>query len=445
MNFSLNKNGMFSALNRNLLSTALYSTVIRGIGPLSSLLLTLLLARMLGAAETGAFYLMVVLMTSAAIIAKFGFDTALQRFVGAAINRQDWNCITAHYIHAIKITTYISLLLTISMVFFSDWIASTLLQEPDQYDLVIWLSITIIPFSILGIHAAVLKAVGRPVWGGFIEAAALPMITITLVFLIWLSGFKLTLANIAITFFVSAICTSLLGAFLFFKYSPAVTASVTLPRKQILTSCLPLTQVELLNYAILWLPMLFLGALADTSAAGLYNIAQRLAGQLGLLLLVFSAITSPRFAAYYQSGAEEKLLALATNATRGLSLFGLPVALLFLLWPELLLGLFGEAFVAADSVLRILVLGQLVNLVTGPAGYLLAMTGNEDLLRNTLVITTLLTLLLSLLLIPAYGAIGAAWSVAIPMITQNLRICWLLQRRLGLPFFLILHPLPTRS
>jgi O-antigen/teichoic acid export membrane protein len=423
-----------------LLSTAILSTAIRGLGPLSALLLTLLLARMLGAAETGAFYLLATLMTTAAIIAKFGFDNALQRFVGPAAASNDWASVHGLYRQALRTTASLSLLLAAVMVLLSGWIASALLHQPEQQPLVFWMGLTVIPFTLLGVHAAMLKAVGRPIWGGFIEAAALPVITIVLVGLGAVEGerFTLNVNNIAFAFFLGALGATLLGGWLLLRRLPRVTTPQAMPRKVLRASCLPLTVVELLNYAILWMPMVILGAMATTSDAGLYNIAQRLAGQLGLLLLVFAAITAPRFAAHHQAGEEDQLLDLAGKATRGLSLLGLPPALLLLLWPTPFLAMFGEAFVAAEAVLRILAFGQLVNIVTGPVGYLLAMTGHERLLRNTLVITALMTLLLSLLWIPAHGAVGAAWAVAIPMIVQNLTACLLLRQRLGFPLFLLL-------
>jgi O-antigen/teichoic acid export membrane protein len=180
-----------------------------------------------------------------------------------------------------------------------------------------------------------------------------------------------------------------------------------------------------------------LPVLADSSEAGLYNICHRLAAQLGLLMIVFASITSPRFAAHSQQGDNAALAKLAGQSTRTMLYFGLPPAILLLVWSEQILGLFGSEFIGAAQTLRILVFAQLINLATGPVGYLLAMTGHECLLRNVLIATALISISLSLFLIPAYGAAGAAWSVALPMIIHNLACCLLAARRLKLPFILL--------
>ena len=46
-------------------------------------------------------------------------------------------------------------------------------------------------------------------------------------------------------------------------------------------------------------------------------------------------------------------------------------------WPGLVLAAFGAEFEGAATVVRILAVGQLVNALTGPAGYLLLLTGAQ--------------------------------------------------------------------
>jgi len=443
---SADKRHNLSSAASKLLSTAVNSMVVRGLGPASSVVLTLLLARHFGAEITGMFYLLVTLQTCAAMIARFGFDTSLQRFVGAAAAREDWALVRGVYFQALALSTALSLVLALAMSLSSFWIADTLLHQPGQGSLVIWMSVAIIPFALAGLHAAMLKALGCPIWGGFIEAAALPVLNITLLAGYWLiKPEALVIRDIAVVLFISATVTVLLGRALLLRRMPTTANHRTMPATQLLQSCVPLLQVEILNYAILWLPMLLLGVFADSASAGQYSIAQRLAGQLGLIMLVFAGMTSARFAAHYQAGEFDRMSELASRTTRGLSLLAIPMALLLLVWPQGLLGLFGEGFIAADWVLRVLVVGQLVNLMTGPGGYLLAMSGQESALRNLLSMTALLTLTLSCWLIPAFGALGAAWAAAIAMILQNLACCLLVQRRLGLPFFLFLTPVYHRS
>jgi O-antigen/teichoic acid export membrane protein len=78
----------------------------------------------------------------------------------------------------------------------------------------------------------------------------------------------------------------------------------------------------------------------------------------------------------------------------------------------LVLGLFGHEFVGAENVIRILAVGQLVNLATGSCGPMLLMTTHQSLeLRNTLT-SAVLSVVLGMLFTRPLGVVGAALATA---------------------------------
>jgi O-antigen/teichoic acid export membrane protein len=280
-----------------------------------------------------------------------------------------------------------------------------------------------------------LKALARPAWGGFFEAAVWPLLTLGLTALGLLHG-ALSPCAIALIYLLAALLAAA-GAYAAVRsHLPRGIRAAPMPARALLGSCVSLTGVELINYALLWLPFILLPALAGAEEAGLYNVSHRLAAQLGLLMLVVASITSARFADHYRQRHLIDLRRLAGRATRTMLLFGLPATIILLIWDEQILHIFGAEFVAAAGALRILLIGQLINLATGPVGYLLAMTGHERLLRNVLLATVSLLLPMALLLIPPFGATGAAIAVSTAMIFHNLLCSRLVSKRLGLPFFL---------
>jgi O-antigen/teichoic acid export membrane protein len=423
--------------SRRLFGTALSALLARTLGPASSFLLTLLLARSLGAEGSGTFFVSLTLVTTCAIFAKFGLETALQRFVGAASGRDEMSVVAGIYRQALWICSVLAVVISALGIGFAGLLAELLFHDPSQTGLIRLMAITIVPFSLLGIHAAMLKAIGRPAWGGFFEAAAWPTLTVSLV-AITLLHTPLTTHTVATAYLLAGVLALVFGYAVLKRSLPIDIPARPMAPRQLFASCLPLTGIEVINYALLWAPFLLLPMLSDSGEAGLYNVSHRLAAQLGLLMIVFASITAPRFAAHSQQGDSAALAKLAGRSTRTMLLFGLPPAIVLLLWSEQILGIFGGEFTAATQTLRILVFAQLINLATGPVGYLLAMTGHERLLRNVLITTALISVCLSLLLIPAYGAAGAAWSVALPMIIHNLACCLLAARHLNLPFILLL-------
>jgi O-antigen/teichoic acid export membrane protein len=287
----------------------------------------------------------------------------------------------------------------------------------------------------LGINAAMLKALGSPAWGGFFEAAAWPLVTLGLSGLSMIEGSPST-EVIALAYLLAAVLAAAAAHAAVRFRLPHKTKPLAMSSRTLYTSCISLTGIELINYALLWTPFMLLPALADATEAGLYNVSHRLAAQLGLLMLVVASITSARFAAHHEQQHFGDLNRLAGRATRILILLGLAPGIVLLLWSEQILAMFGAEFGAAATALRILLIGQLINLATGPVGYLLAMTGHERALRNILLATMALMLTLAVALIPAFGATGAATATAAAMVFHNLLCSYQIVSRLGLPFLL---------
>lgn len=422
---------------RRLKASTLRALAARALGPVSSFVLALMLARTLGAAGSGLFFVALTLISGLAIFAKFGLETALLRFVGAAQGHNSAAAVHGVYREALKISLALALLISGLCIALATPLARLLLDDPAQAGLLRLLGVLLVPYSLLGINAAMLKALGRPALGGFYEAAAWPVLTLATAGLAMLFG-GTSAPALALAYLAAAVVAAAAAHAALARCLPSAAAAAPRRPRGLYASCLSLTAVELINYALLWVPFVLLPALADATEAGLYNVAHRLAAQLGLLMLVLASITAARFAAHHQRRQHAELRRLAGRTTRALLLFGLPPALVLLLWAEPVLGLFGAEFTGAADVLRILVLGQLINLATGPAGYLLAMTGHERTLRNALLVSMSLMLPLAALLIPPFGAAGAAAAVAIAMALHNLVCSALVAGRLGLPVALAL-------
>jgi O-antigen/teichoic acid export membrane protein len=97
-----------------------------------------------------------------------------------------------------------------------------------------------------------------------------------------------------------------------------------------------------------------------------------------------------------------------------------PIILFIFLNSESLLRVFGYEFVNAEFSLRVLLIGQFFNILCGSVGYILMMTGNEKILRNIIISSALINIILNIILIPQFGILGAAIASAISMIIWNI-------------------------
>ena len=120
------------------------------------------------------------------------------------------------------------------------------------------------------------------------------------------------------------------------------------------------------------------------------------------------------------------------------------IALGLWLFGDVILSLFGQAFTHSNTAMHILLLGYVVNALTGPVGYVMIMTGHHVRAAQIYGGMIVVNIALNAGLIPILGIEGAAMATAITMICVNLVLCVYVWQRLGynttiLPFNLRQH------
>ncbi|MBA3428765.1 MAG: polysaccharide biosynthesis C-terminal domain-containing protein [Actinobacteria bacterium] len=91
------------------------------------------------------------------------------------------------------------------------------------------------------------------------------------------------------------------------------------------------------------------------------------------------------------------------------------------------LSFFGVGFGGGETAIRIMAVGEVVNVLTGYGGLVLVMTGNERGFTVSVVSGTIVNLALSAVLIPPLGISGAAMATATGVAVTNLwasRLVW---------------------
>jgi O-antigen/teichoic acid export membrane protein len=167
------------------------------------------------------------------------------------------------------------------------------------------------------------------------------------------------------------------------------------------------------------IPIIMLGIIGTNAATGRYNAASQSVRLIEIALSSVGQVIAPRVAILSASNdraAIERLLTKSTYAAVGLAL--LPAAFLTLLGPWLL-GLFGQGFSQGGTALNILVVGQLFNAATGSLGVALLMTKHERPATVAVLAGTVLNVVLCPILIPIWGATGAAVASSVDLILTN--------------------------
>ena len=109
------------------------------------------------------------------------------------------------------------------------------------------------------------------------------------------------------------------------------------------------------------------------------------------------------------------------------------LAVFFICFAEQILTLvFGERYASSADLLRILTVGQLVCLMTGPCEILLMMAGKQNTTLRVNVVAAIALAVIGPCAVLGFGMRGLAIAIATVTATQNLANCYLAHRLLGI-------------
>jgi O-antigen/teichoic acid export membrane protein len=168
---------------------------------------------------------------------------------------------------------------------------------------------------------------------------------------------------------------------------------------------------------------------------GLFSIAFRISLVVNFILVVVNSIITPRLSILYNLRKNKNLDILIRKTTICMTLFSLLLSIPLLVFSKMILLTFGEAYIEAVPLLKLLVIAQFVNVITGTVSSLMNMTGYAKLNRNINVIVVVVNLSLCLILIPRMGVFGGALSLSTAIILKNLASVLFVRNYIGINIF----------
>ena len=216
----------------------------------------------------------------------------------------------------------------------------------------------------------------------------------------------------------------------------------------ILKVSIPLMLAQAVHFVMSWTDKLMLGILDSpdvisgiaTSSAqiGIYHTAFKLSMFATIGLMAVKSIASPKFAELYQKNDIKILEKVTQQSTKLIFWTTLPLVIIFILFSEKLMLLFGEEFRLGIFSFIILSLGRVVVSFSGAAGNLLQMCGKQVIFMNVAIIGSVINIILNFSLIPIYGINGSAISTMISLVAFNLLLVYFVKREFG--FYTFYNP-----
>lgn len=181
-----------------------------------------------------------------------------------------------------------------------------------------------------------------------------------------------------------------------------------------------------------WYGLATVASVGGLDAAGVFRVAAQMAAALGIVSTGLFGVYTAKMSAAFGSNDLTALAQLYRQATKISIVLILPATLVLALFAEPLLGLIGPEFVSGSVILRILLAGQFIATVMGPAGMMLAMTGNEKSNLRISLVAIILLVVAAPLLGDIIGAAGVALAIAIAQSGRNIASAWSVWRKFKL-------------
>ena len=247
----------------------------------------------------------------------------------------------------------------------------------------------------------------------------------------WLLHWRLNIGAVLCVYAVSACIAAIAASFYLKRTAPSNAAVPEFLPAEWRGAALALTAVVGVGMLIDQVDVVVLGLMRSAHDVSLYSAADKGAALVGFPVNAAQLALAPIFARQW---ASKDLRGLAETARRGALLTSTAsaviVALLLVPGPWFL-SLFGPAFRGSCVILAILCAGQLVNAATGAVGSLLIMSNHESVVARVNGVCLILNVVLAIVLIGRWGAVGAAVATAVVMAVRNLVFAWIARRQLG--------------
>ncbi|MEL6530613.1 MAG: oligosaccharide flippase family protein [Pseudomonadota bacterium] len=401
---------------------------MRSAGAAAAFAMTWVIARMFGAETFGHFQLALATATILALVATQGLDRLIVRTASAAFAKGQDGSALNFFVNARNRQLIVSIPLAILAWFVAEPIAVHVLDEPVVTLHLRALAPAIVALPLIKACSSLLRAKGSVLISQSLDGVSYTTIAILLLVAVTTTSSRANPFDPSVAYVYAVVIVGCAGWWL-------VRRAVRDIKRQAgpvaLASGLFIAAFSFLAALNDWLGLFLLTAFRDAAEAGIYRVGFQICLLFTLVNSSFALMAGPRLAtAFDQGDASEAWKTVRTSSAMGIAIVA-PLLLLVMFAAEPILSLFGEEFVRGADALRILAVGQFINVAAGPAGAALTMMKRERTVLVIEIATVAVCVALLVWLLPTYGMVAAAVAAATGAILRNAGALLLLRRLLS--------------
>lgn len=372
---------------------------------------SILLARLLGAEGLGVYAFCMGIIQVLVIPASLGLQQLFVREIATDLAEENWGRIRGLLWRGNQGVFVCSMTLSSVLVMWA------LLSEAGSvYRGGLFGAAVLLPFFAMGkVNSAALRGLGSLKFSQLSEMTLRPLLFLILMFICMFAGEPFGSSSAVALQAISGVIVCLI---VFVVLINKIPSSVKLAKPvyeekiwfKVSFFFFLLSGLSALNSR---LPVLFLGALDLNNETGFFQVAYRSSEVIAFGLIAVSYIVAPELAKLYSQNEKLKLAELILNSSKYMNFYAVLSGVCFLVFAEkIILLVFGLGFGDAVLPFRILCVAQMLNSLFGYSGLILNMIGSEVLTIWCILAGFMFNVLLSILLIPDFGSVGAALASA---------------------------------
>lgn len=396
--------------------------IASGVGNGLNYLFSIGLARALGPVEFGLYAIGVTFFNILSQIAPLGSATGVIKFVSESLARQEPRYAYETVKLAIKTTLVSSLFIAVTLAIGAMPITHYLYDTPELKPVLILFAIAI-PFAasttvlVTALQALqvikptiLIKYVWEPI-GKIILVGAALFLGCHVLGAVTAIGVVMA---VGCYFAVTALRTTSLSA------SAATEGANAFRYREFVLFCSPVAVSNILGVLAPRSDILILGYWVSVQEIGVYLACVQTAGIISLVLGAFETAFAPFVARVLALNDGGQLKTVYQSLSRLVVLFTVPLCVLLNMLADPILGSFGDAFRAGWIPLAILTTGHLVSSMASSPNHILLMGGHSTTVMLNTIIIGLLQIVVSFILVPYFGMVGAAMASTGALLTITL-------------------------
>ncbi len=409
-------------LKKELIRGSAVVSVITFLGHILSTGLKLLVSRSYGLIGFGQYALIMAVSRFLSTIIQMGFHQSIVHFISKYNAKQDWVNINHFFVAGMLQIIKVSIVVMISLLLFQDILFKVI--ELENGGLLAALFVSAIS-SIIAINNYISGSLrGLKL---FKEQAILFTSTFPFLMIIPLLGLKFySVESTTIYDFLSiGILLNVIILVLAFVFTKRKFPRQLEPLgekdniKELTKYSMPIWLSSVLQNAFSSSDRIMLGIFSSIGQVGIYGAGLTFSILFAFPLKAMGPVFQPFIIECYSNNDYKGINKLYNIMVRWSSLFVIPAFSGLLCFGDQLIRVFGIGFEAAYEVMIILSVAQMISTISGIAGTMLNLTEKQGSHTKIMAYAFVIAIILNLLLIPKYGALGAAVGTGISILVAN--------------------------